>query len=96
MRSSYGVDNYEEIASNMPTQMSTDNIQKYQSKVFEFLPSSEAEVKGKESVEPWRKLSNRLTDYLAEEYSVLDYMIGHLHEKSDPEMSTFLLAKKRQ
>lgn len=59
--------------------MSTDNIQKYQSRVFEFLPNREAEVKGKESVEPWRKLSNKFTDYFAEDYTVLDYMIGHLH-----------------
>lgn len=78
------MDNYEEIARNMPNKMSSEHIQKYQSKVFDFLPSSEAEVVSKATVEPWRRLSNKFTNYLAEEYSVLDYMIGHLHEHSDP------------
>lgn len=80
----------------MPKKMSSEHIQKYQSKVFDFLQRSETEVSIKGTAQPWRKLSNKFTNYLAEEYSVLDYMIGHLHEQSDPEMSQFLLAKKRQ
>lgn len=80
----------------MPNKMSSEHIQKYQSKVFDFLPNSEVEPTANGTVEPWRKLSSKFTNYLAEEYSVLDYMIGHLHEHSDPEMAKFVLAKKRQ
>ena len=80
----------------MPNRMTSEHIQKYQNKVFDFLPNSQAEVTAKETAEPWRKLTSKFTKHLAEEYSVLDYMIGHLHEHSDPQMAKFVLAKKRQ
>ena len=50
----------------MPTKKSSEHIQKYQSKVFDFLPASEAKATVKPSAEPWRKLSNRFKDCLEE------------------------------